>query len=244
MRRHAARWIQGTILCTAFAAAAPGGPHGAAPGGAAARQVFDRFQSLSGEWRGRSSKGWDDRVTFQVIASGSAVVETSLFEAHPGETMLTVYHLDGDRMMLTHYCVAKNQPRLQVSSIEDGGNRVTFSFRDATNLASLDQGHMDRVVFEFLDRDHFSSRWSFYKNGREEWRVEVHYERVRGPGRGRRVSEPLGRGVLSGSVPRPHLRDLQARPADPQRKGGGRRRGGPVGLDPGRAAAAGVPLGI
>lgn len=149
------------------------------PPNAAVRQVFERFLSLAGEWRGRSTRGWDDRVTFQVIASGSAVVETSMFEAHPGETMMTIYHLDGDRMMLTHYCVAKNQPRLQVSSVEDGGNRVTFSFRDATNLASRDQGHMDRVVFEFQDHDHFSSRWSFYKNGREDWMEEVHYDRVR-----------------------------------------------------------------
>ena len=191
MRRHAASWVLGVSLFMALAAGtvAVVGPdrtslaaetrEASTPSAAVARQVFDRFQSLAGEWRGRSTKGWDDRMSFQVIASGSAVVQTSLFEAHPGETMLTIYHLDGDRMMLTHYCMAKNQPRLQVSSVDDGGNKVTFSFRDATNLASRDQGHMDRAIFEFQDRDHFTSRWSFYKNGREEWMEDIHYDRVR-----------------------------------------------------------------
>jgi len=42
---------------------------------------------------------------------GTAVLERF---THPGsggpQTMLTVYHLDGDDLLLTHYCVAGNQP--------------------------------------------------------------------------------------------------------------------------------------
>ena len=185
MRRTIAGWVSGAILCVAgagvmpAAGAAPEKAGAPAPSAEVARQVFDRFRSLAGTWRGSSTKGWEDRVSIRVIADGSAVVEISDFEAHPGETMMTIYHLDRDRMMLTHYCVAKNQPRLQVTSVENGGGRVTFSFRDATNLASRDQGHMDRVVFDFQDADHFASRWSFYRNGREDWMEEVRYERVR-----------------------------------------------------------------
>ena len=146
---------------------------------ASAREVFERFQALAGTWRGRSTKGWAGEASFRVIAAGSVVVETTEFEAHPGETMMTMYHLDGERLMLTHYCVARNQPRLEMASFDEGGKKATFRFRDATNLATRDQGHMDSAIFQFDDADHFSSRWSFYKNGAEEWMEEIHYQRAR-----------------------------------------------------------------
>jgi len=147
--------------------------------GAAARQVYQRFQSLAGEWKGNSTKGWTDRATFRTIAGGSVVVESSEFSAHPDETMMTMVHLDGDRLMLTHYCIAKNQPRLQMTAAQDGGRKATFNFKDATNLPSPDKGHMHDAVFEFVDDDHFTSRWSFFKDGREEWMEEIHFERIR-----------------------------------------------------------------
>ena len=163
----------GTVAATAKK------PSGAAQESASARQVYGQFQALAGEWRGRSTKGWTGDASFELIAAGSVVVETSRFEAHPDETMMTMYHLDGSTMLLTHYCVAKNQPRLQISSIEEGGKKVIFRFRDGTNLESRNQGHMDSVVYLFEDPDHFTSQWSFYKDGREEWMEEIHYERIR-----------------------------------------------------------------
>jgi hypothetical protein len=147
--------------------------------GLSARQVFAHFQGLAGAWRGRSTKGWTGEALFEVIAAGSVVVETSRFQAHPDETMMTMYHLDGSTMLLTHYCVAKNQPRLEMSSLSEDGKKVTFRFRDGTNLASRNQGHMDSVVYQFEDQDHFTSQWSFYKDGREDWMEEIHYERIR-----------------------------------------------------------------
>jgi GH24 family phage-related lysozyme (muramidase) len=144
----------------------------------AARAAFERFRALEGSWRGKSTKGWTDTAVFRTIAGGSVVTETS-FDAHPGETMLTAYHLDGDRLLLTHYCVAQNQPRLVASTIEEGGGTVTFTFLDGTNLPSRDRGHMDKAVFRFEDADHFTSRWTWYQDGTERWMEEIRMERVR-----------------------------------------------------------------
>ena len=88
-----------------------------------------------------------------------------------------MYHMDGDRLLLTHYCEAGNQPRLVASSIEDGARTVTFTFLDATNLPSRDHGHMDKAILRFLDDDHFSSRWTWYQDGEETWMEEIVYER-------------------------------------------------------------------
>jgi hypothetical protein len=142
------------------------------------RAAFERFRGLEGVWRGESSRGWNEDVTFRVIAAGSAVLETS-FDAHPGETMLTLFAMDGERLRLTHYCVAKNQPRLEATSFEDGGETVSFRFVDGGNLPSRERGHMDRAVFHFEDPDHVTTRWTWYQDGRERWMEEIRLTRKR-----------------------------------------------------------------
>lgn len=147
------------------------------PGASGARTAFERFKGLEGRWIGSSTKGWEERITFETIAGGSAVVETS-FDAHPSEKMLTVFHMDGDRLVLTHYCVAGNQPRMVATGFEDGGATVTFTFLDGGGLRSRDQGHMDSVVFRFVDRDNAVARWSWYEDGAERWLEEIRLQRL------------------------------------------------------------------
>ena len=149
--------------------------------GPANRDAAERIKALEGTWQGRSSKGWEDRVSFQVIAGGSCVVERSDFDAHPGETMLTMFHMDGGELMLTHYCVAKNQPRLRATEISPDLKTIVFTFRDATNLASRDQGHMDKAVFRFLDENRFTAQWTWYQNGQERWLETIELVRVPRP---------------------------------------------------------------
>jgi hypothetical protein len=133
-----------------------------------AQATFERLKKLEGSWTATSTQGWTEQLQLAVIAAGSAVLETSV-DAHPGETMATVYHMDGNRLLLTHYCVAKNQPRLQATSFEHDGQDVTFTFLDATNLPNRDHGHMDKVVFHFTDDDHFSAQWTWFENRHEQW---------------------------------------------------------------------------
>lgn len=142
-----------------------------------ARSAFERFKKLEGKWRGRSTNGWEEVVNYKTIAKGSVVVANS-FDAHPNETMLTMYYLDQDRLMLTHFCVARNQPRLVATQITDEGKTITFTFLDATNLASRDRGHMDKLVFRFVDDGHAVSRWTWYQDGKERWLEEIRLERL------------------------------------------------------------------
>ncbi|MCK7511304.1 MAG: hypothetical protein MZV70_49445 [Desulfobacterales bacterium] len=51
-------------------------------------------------------------VTYRITANGSVVLET-LFPGTDHE-MLTLYHLDNDRLGLTHYCAMGNQPRMEL----------------------------------------------------------------------------------------------------------------------------------
>ena len=158
--------------------------------------AFERLKSIEGEWDGRSTKGWEDTNTFQVIAAGSVLMGRS-FDAHPNETMVTMYHLDGDELILTHYCVARNQPRLRATSISPDARTIELTFRDATNLPSRDKGHMDRVVMTFIDDDHFTSHWTWYQDGKEKWREKIEYVR-------RKPGQPRPSGPTSSSAPDCH----------------------------------------
>jgi len=143
-----------------------------------AQMLFEKMKALEGTWTGRSTKGWTEEVSLRVIAQGSVLQITS-FDAHPNETMLTLVHKDLHRLVLTHYCVAKNQPRLKLSEISEDGNTAVFTFLDATNLSTRDKGHMDKVVYQFEDDDHFSSQWTWYQSGTERWLEKIFLERKR-----------------------------------------------------------------
>src|SRR5690348_9833305 len=73
-----------------------------------AAAAFSRLKSLAGEWQADTQTG-KAYLKYEVIAAGTAVMERETAEKMP--EMLTVYHLDGKRLVLTHYCMAGNQPR-------------------------------------------------------------------------------------------------------------------------------------
>jgi hypothetical protein len=137
-----------------------------------ARAAFERLKALEGDWEGKSTKGWEETLHYKTIAGGTTVLETS-FDAHPGQEMATAFYMDGDRLLLTHYCMAKNAPRLEATAFADGGRTVTFTFLDGSNIPTRDKGHMDQAVFRFEAPDRITSRWTWYENGTEKWFEEI-----------------------------------------------------------------------
>ena len=144
----------------------------------AAPPALEAMKSLKGTWKGMSKDGVPSRTRFDVIAKGTALVETTDFEAHPNESMVTVYHADGESVLLTHYCIAGNQPRMRLVGYDPGTRTVRFDFLDGANIPTRDTGHMDSAVFTLTDDDHFTTRWSWYQDGKEKWSERLTYTRV------------------------------------------------------------------
>ena len=144
-----------------------------------AKALFARFQSLAGTWKGKSTKGWTETAVYEVVARGSVVITRSHFDGEPNDGMLTTIFLDGDRLLLTHYCEARNQPTLVASEVDDGSHSVVFRFLRATNLPTRDTGHMDACVISLTDDDHLTERWTWYANGKETWLETIEQERSR-----------------------------------------------------------------
>ena len=130
-----------------------------------AQKSFDQLKSLAGSWEGKNSQGHALQVTFQDTAGGSALM--SEIHGHGSEDMISMFHLDGpNRLILTHYCTSGNQPRMQATASPDG-KTITFDFFDATNLATPNAGHMQRVVFTVIDANHHTEDWTFADHGKE-----------------------------------------------------------------------------
>jgi len=145
-----------------------------------AQSAFAKLQSLAGIWEGTASDGSKSRVQYEVIAGNSAVVERFVNDRMGAENaMVTVYYLDGGRLLMQHYCMAKNQPRMKAESFDAASNEVRFAFVDATGLPNPQAGHMHKATIHFIDADHISQEWQFFENGKQKFAESLQYTRVR-----------------------------------------------------------------
>ena len=133
-----------------------------------AQKAFESIKSMPGTWEGKSPDGRSLRVDFKLTAGGSAVLSEIIV---PNEDMISMIHLDGPgKLLLTHYCGAGNQPRMQ-ASVSPDGKLITFNYVDATNLATPDAGHMQQMVLTMLDENHHTEEWTFIDHGKEQKRL-------------------------------------------------------------------------
>ena len=131
------------------------------------QKAFAAIKSLPGTWEGKSSEGGDVKVNFKVTSAGSAVTSEIIGK----ENMVSVFNMDGpNRLLLTHYCAVGNQPRMQ-ASVSGDGRIITFTFVDATNLATPDAGHMQKMTLTLIDDNHHTEDWVFVDHGKEITRV-------------------------------------------------------------------------
>jgi hypothetical protein len=132
---------------------------------------FEKLKTLAGEWEGFTNDRTPTTVSYRLMSNGSALVETI---THGHETMVTVYHQDGDRLMMTHYCGAGNQPRMRAESFSADGKTITFRFLDATNLSGPEAGHMHGLVVTLVDNSRLTQEWAWHEKGqvkKEEFRL-------------------------------------------------------------------------
>ncbi len=130
-----------------------------------ARAAFDRLKTLDGEWKTNEAiEGHGDhagKILYRVTANGSVVMETYF----PGtdHEMVTMYHLDGDELRLTHYCAARNQPHLKLDKAASTADTLVFAFDGGTNFDPAKDFHMHSGRITFRDGKRIETEWDGYK---------------------------------------------------------------------------------
>ncbi|MEO1040196.1 MAG: hypothetical protein AAFX09_11675 [Pseudomonadota bacterium] len=123
---------------------------------------FTRLTSLVGDWSGTNEAGREVSVSYSLTAADTVLVETWRF--HNGLEALTLYHMDGARLLATHYCPIGNQPRFVLTEKTPEG-RLDFTFESATNLADLGDPHGHAFTLQPLNSDTFERYETYLDQG-------------------------------------------------------------------------------
>ena len=126
-------------------------------------EAFDRLASLKGEWEGQQD-GVKISLVYTLTANGSALMEE--FRPESGPVMVTMFTVDGDHLIATHYCSAKNQPQMATPAIIDAQRPLAFSLVRVTGLKSADDWHNTGLTVIQEDNDHLTQEWSYQFKGK------------------------------------------------------------------------------
>ncbi len=152
-----------------------------------AAQAFEKIKSLAGKWVMEPPGAPADQpvppeavkpqrsVIYRVTSNGNAVQET-LAPSSESE-MVTMFHIDGDSLLLTHYCTLGNQPHMRATKLDDP-NRLDFVFDGGTNLDPAKDPHMHNLTITFIDADHVKADWTFYRDGKSSHIKTFNWRRV------------------------------------------------------------------
>lgn len=141
-----------------------------------AQKSFDSLKTLAGSWEGPAtldppqpemSSDKPLHVTLRVTSRGNALVHEmqeagTLEDATRYDHPVTMFYLDGDRLLLTHYCDAGNRPRMAARTSPDG-KTVEFDFLDVSG--GTQYGHMHHAVFTMIDANHHVEEWTYLMPG-------------------------------------------------------------------------------
>ena len=141
-----------------------------------AQKAFDKMKTLAGSWQG-TIMGRLLNVTIRPASSGTTI----LYEATNGaggvpDHEITMFYVDGDRLLATHYCDAGNRPRFEGKMSPDG-NTVEFSFLD---LAGGTQGGLvKRMVFTMIDANKHVIEFTFIMPNGKPVELRGEFERIK-----------------------------------------------------------------
>ena len=154
-----------------------------------AQKSFDTMKTLAGRWEGpvtvdppQLGMGTDTHmdVSLRVTSRGHALVH-EMYEAgktddptkydHP----ITTLYLDGDRLLLTHYCDAGNRPRMS-GKLSPDGKTVEFEFVDLSG--GNQHGHMYHALFTIIDANHHMEDWTYMMPGDKPLHAHVDLKRA------------------------------------------------------------------
>jgi hypothetical protein len=148
-----------------------------------AQKSFDALKTLAGSWEGRvttlpqepSIEGKLMQVSLRVTSMGNALVHEMTGAGRPDDP-ITMLYLEGERLVLTHYCDAGNRPRMVARTSPDG-KTVEFDFMDVAG--GTQYGHMHHAIFTVIDANHHTEDWTYMMPGDKPVHAHVDLQRTK-----------------------------------------------------------------
>ena len=148
-----------------------------------AQKSFEKLKTLAGTWTGHVTsmpvdpdiENKDVHATLRVTSMGNALMHEMQGMGRPDDP-ITMLYLDGDRLLLTHYCDAGNRPRMTARASGDG-KVVEFDFLDVAGGTKY--GHMDHAVFTIIDENHHTEEWTYMMPGDKPMHARMELTRAK-----------------------------------------------------------------
>ena len=113
-----------------------------------AQKAFEKMKTLAGSWQG-TVMGMPINVTIRVASSGHAILHEATGDGkRPPDHEITMFYVDGDSLLATHYCDAGNRARFEGKMSPDG-KASEFNLLDVAGSAR--GGLVKRMVFTMID---------------------------------------------------------------------------------------------
>ncbi len=122
-----------------------------------AKIAFEKLKSLSGSWQG-SIMGIPINFTIRTASSGTAILHEGNTEKGPPDHEITMFYVEDDRLIATHYCDGGNRARL-VGKMSPDGKSIEFSFLDVAGNAK--GGLVKRMLFTVIDANKHMAEFTF-----------------------------------------------------------------------------------
>jgi len=123
-----------------------------------AQKAFEKLKTLAGSWQG-TVMGIPINFTIRAASSGTAILhEGDTSEAGPPKHEITMFYVEGDRLLATHYCDAGNRSRWEGKMLPDG-KAIEFSFLDVAGPTR--GGYLKDMVITMVDADHHIVAFTF-----------------------------------------------------------------------------------
>ena len=135
--------------------------------------TFKQLKSLVGEWEAVQD-GVPVRETYTETANGSVLMAETRPANEPA--MITMFTVDGDHLIATHYCIAGNQPQMVTGVPEDLQTGVAFTLARVTGMKTPDDWHNTGITIKLDDPNHMTQRWTYLYKGKAGTTV-FHYTR-------------------------------------------------------------------
>lgn len=123
--------------------------------------IFDDIKQLAGEWKSTSQDS-KTTVVYELIASESAVVEKWIMS--PGRSSMTIYSMDGEALIATHYCPQGNAPTLKYSDTSKTKEH-RFIFEGGSNLQDKSGYHEHEFSIVIESNSRIRRSETYIQNG-------------------------------------------------------------------------------
>ncbi|HEY0378337.1 MAG TPA: hypothetical protein VGC87_15585 [Pyrinomonadaceae bacterium] len=158
-------------------------PHKTAPATSEAQKIFEKMKTLSGTWLGNftttpqvpEAQGKLVQIVLRVTSRGNALMHEVTVTGMP-DYPITMFYLENERLLLTHYCDAGNRPRME-GEISADGKTLEFNFIDL--VGGNKEGHMHHAVFTIIDANHHTEDWTYMLPGDKPIRAHFDLQRAR-----------------------------------------------------------------